>query len=177
MTKTDKKRFTSTFWNMPYHYFAMENGYSKFTMVVVKFVLYFHTVVADLWAVSFYINAITTKKELKEYVSTLTKMIAIGWSVFYSSSFCIFHSSFWDSLGKFIPRIYLLIFSTLVPWMKNSNVRSLNIHRYLSKNFSKSWYSCFGNKRKNGDAKASSWRCFRKKDSDTSRKSKVFRLC
>lgn len=78
MTKTDKKRFTSTFWNMPYHYFAMENGYSKFTMVVVKFALYFHTVVADLWAVSFYINAITTKKELKEYVSTLTKMIAIG---------------------------------------------------------------------------------------------------
>ena len=78
MTKTDKERFTSTFWNMPYHYFAMENGYSKFTMVVVKFVLYFHTVVADLWAVSFYINAITTKKELKEYVSTLTKMIAIG---------------------------------------------------------------------------------------------------
>lgn len=63
---------------MPYHYFPMENGDSKFTMVVVKFVLYFRMVVADLWAVSFYINAITTKKELKEYVSTLTKMIAIG---------------------------------------------------------------------------------------------------
>ena len=63
---------------MPYHYFAMENGDSKFTMVVVKFVLYFRMVVADLWAVSFYINAITTKKELKKYVSTLTKMIAIG---------------------------------------------------------------------------------------------------
>ena len=83
MTKTDKKK---VYFNFLDHYFAMENGDSKFTMVVVKFVLYFCMVVADLWAVSFYINAITTKKELKKYVSTLTKMIAIGWSVFYSSS-------------------------------------------------------------------------------------------